>query len=376
MSGIKKTNWISNFRIIGRAKINDNSFKINEISDSGWQYNNMNLGVDCGEQYGIIYSNMMGGFGTDRNTVIYVHGKNDDGTDDFKNQFSVNWNDRLDDEVLDTIGDFCFIKVGLETTNEDKVFVQRFLSAYDAIAYIKEHLTNDTIINVQGNIKYNYYNDKVTMQREINSIFLSRAEPSNFKATFTQSILIDHDSVDLKNNIDMDRKRLYIDTKVLDYVKEIHGREIKSQYPLPFRFEYEFEDKETLKKVYDTIFKVKAGTYTQINFMGEFVNTGAVIQATLEDVPDDIKTLIQMGLYTEEEILTKYAINGAVERRYVLTKPIIKMEGEGDHKIPNLQIFKERYNESDFEFNDITLDAVIADSISDDDDMSWLDDLV
>jgi hypothetical protein len=376
MSGIKKTNWISNFRIIGRAKINDNSFKINEISDSGWQYNNMNLGVDCGEQYGIIYSNMMGGFGTDRNTVIYVHGKNDDGTDDFKNQFSVNWNDRLDDEILDTIGDFCFIKVGLETTNEDKIFVQRFLSAYDAIAYIKEHLTNDTIINVQGNIKYNYYNDKVTMQREINSIFLSRAEPSNFKATFTQSILIDHDSVDLKNNIDMDRKRLYIDTKVLDYVKEIHGREIKSQYPLPFRFEYEFEDKETLKKVYDTIFKVKAGTYTQINFMGEFVSTGAVIQATLEDVPDDIKTLIQMRLYTEEEILTKYAINGAVERRYVLTKPIIKMEGEGDHKIPNLQIFKERYNESDFEFNDITLDAVIADSISDDDDMSWLDDLV
>ena len=43
---IKKTNWVSNFNLVGRAKINDNTFKIQEVSESGWEYNNLNLGVD------------------------------------------------------------------------------------------------------------------------------------------------------------------------------------------------------------------------------------------------------------------------------------------------------------------------------------------
>lgn len=375
MNNIKKTNWISNFRIVGKARVNDNSFKIDEVSESGWQYNSMNLGVDCGEQYGTIYSSMMGGFGVGRNNVIYVHGKKDDGTDDFSNKFTVNWDDRLDDDVLDTVGDFCFIKVGLETTDEGKTFVQRFLSTYDAINYVKQHLTADTVINVQGNMKYSFYNDKVSMQREINSIFLSKAEPSNFKATFTQSVLLDQDSVDLKNNIDKDKMCLYLDTKVLDYVKELNGTEIKSQYPLPFRFEYGFDDAESLKKVCSTIFKVKAGTYKQINFEGMFVNSGATIQATMDDVTDDVKALIQMGLYTEDEILTRYATQGATERRYILTRPVVKVEGEDDAKRITPQIFDERYLESDFDFGNASFDAVLAESIGDD-DMSWLNDLV
>ena len=41
-------------------------------------------------------------------------------------------------------------------------------------------------------------------------------------------------------------------------------------------------------------------------------------------LPDDVKLLIDMGLYTEEEILTKYASQGNLERRYILTRPVVK----------------------------------------------------
>lgn len=380
---IKKTNWVSSFKLIGKAKINDNSFKIDEVSQSGWCYNNLNLGVDCGEKYGITYANMMGGYSQVKDNVIYVHGKKEDGTEDWENIFTINWDDRLDEEILDTLGDMCFIKVGLENTENGKLYTQKFLAAYDAINYIKEHLTNDTVINVQGNLKYNFYQGNVTMQRDIRSIFLSKAEPENFKASFAQSILIDNDSINLKEDVDTNRKCVSVHARVLDYVKELNGNTIKGQYPLPFTFEYEYESEEIFKKIYKLLFKVKKNI-RQINFEGDFINTGATVQATMDDVTDDVKALIAMGLYTEEEILTKYAAQGGIERRYVLTRPIVRIEGDAENKQTVPQIFDDRYTEEDLIINfssnsDSNSDSDMWDTSAilndDDDDDSWLNEL-
>ena len=380
---IKKTNWISSFKLVGRAKINDNSFKIDEVSQSGWCYNNLNLGVDCGEKYGVTYANLMGGYSQVKDNIIYVHGKKEDGTEDWENIFTINWDDRLDEEILDTLGDMCFIKVGLENTENGKLYTQKFLAAYDAINYIKEHLTNDTVINVQGNLKYNFYQGNVTMQRDIKSIFLSKAEPENFRASFAQSILIDNDSINLKEDVDANRKCVSIHARVLDYVKELNGNTIKGQYPLPFTFEYEYESEEIFKKVYKLLFKVKKNI-RQINFEGDFINTGATVQATMDDVTDDVKALIAMGLYTEEEILTKYAAQGGIERRYVLTRPIVRIEGDAENKQTVPQIFDDRYTEEDLIINfssnsDSNSDSDMWDTSAilndDDDDDSWLNEL-
>ena len=380
---IKKTNWISSFKLVGRAKINDNSFKIDEVSQSGWCYNNLNLGVDCGEKYGVTYANLMGGYSQVKDNIIYVHGKKEDGTEDWENIFTINWDDRLDEEILDTLGDMCFIKVGLENTENGKLYTQKFLAAYDAINYIKEHLTNDTVINVQGNLKYNFYQGNVTMQRDIRSIFLSKAEPENFKASFAQSILIDNDSINLKEDVDTNRKCVSVHARVLDYVKELNGNTIKGQYPLPFTFEYEYESEEIFKKVYKLLFKVKKNV-RQINFEGDFINTGATVQATMDDVTDDVKALIAMGLYTEEEILTKYAAQGGIERRYVLTRPIVRIEGDAENKQTVPQIFDDRYTEEDLIINfssnsDSNSDSDMWDTSAilndDDDDDSWLNEL-
>ena len=380
---IKKTNWISSFKLVGRAKINDNSFKIDEVSQSGWCYNNLNLGVDCGEKYGVTYANLMGGYSQVKDNIIYVHGKKEDGTEDWENIFTINWDDRLDEEILDTLGDMCFIKVGLENTENGKLYTQKFLAAYDAINYIKEHLTNDTVINVQGNLKYNFYQGNVTMQRDIKSIFLSKAEPENFKASFAQSILIDNDSINLKEDVDTNRKCVSIHARVLDYIKELNGNTVKGQYPLPFTFEYEYESEEIFKKVYKLLFKVKKNI-RQINFEGDFINTGAIVQATMDDVTDDVKALIAMGLYTEEEILTKYAAQGGIERRYVLTRPIVRIEGDAENKQTVPQIFDDRYTEEDLIINfssnsDSNSDSDMWDTSAilndDDDDDSWLNEL-
>ena len=392
---IKKSDWVSNFTLIGKPKISDDyTFKIDEKStNSNWVYNSLNLGVDCGERYGVVYAEMMGGYSEENENRLFVHGKKDDGSDDFDKQITVDWDDRFNDEVLEEIGDLSFITVGLEKTSEGKTFYKKFLSAYDAIAYIRDHLTEDMVVNVKGNLKYSTYNDNVQVRKNINSIVLSKVDDSaNYKATFTQTILIDKDSASLKN-IDKDKGVMYVDAKVLDFLKEYNGvklvnakgEEKGGQYPYDKQFEFamDFSNEAACKKIMDKLFKVKKGI-TQITFEGEFIEGGAVVTVTLDDLPDDIKDLVIAGVYTEEEACAKCTANGSRERRMVLKKPQIKLVG--DDKVPVIQRFEERYTEEDLVLDYLydnkksnTKDSKppfdVDDDSDDDDSMSWLNNL-
>ena len=373
---ILKKDWVSSFNLIGVPKINDYSFKIDEKSEkSNWIYNAMNLGIDCGDAHGLIFVELMGGYSAENENRIFAHGKKDDNTDDFDKQIIVDWNDRFNDSILEEIGDMSFINIGLEKTDKDKTFYKKFLSAYDAIAYVKEHLSEDMVVNVKGNLKYSVYNDVVQVRKNVTSIALSKVDdPSKYRATFTQSILLDKDSASLKN-IDKDKSVMYIDARILDYVKEVNGVEVKGQYPYRKQFEFalNLENEKQCKAVYEKLLKVKKGI-TQITMEGNFIEGGAVVTATLDDLPDDIRDLVEMGVYSEEEACAKCTANGSRERRMVFTKPMIKLVGE--EKNPVVQKFEERFTE-----DDLVLDCMMKTNVTEDDEveeesaddsMSWL----
>lgn len=371
---IVKSDYLSNFTIVGEARVNDFTYKIDEKSSkSDWTYNALNLGVDCGEKYGTIYAELSGGYSAGKENVIFCHGKKEDGTDDFETQIQVVWEDRENDEILEKIGDMCFITVGLQKTDKDKTFYKKFLSAYDAIAYVKEHLKDGMVVNVKGNLKYSTYNDKTQVRKTITSIALSKAEKENYSARFTQTILLDKDSADLKE-VDKDKSVLYVNARVLDYVKEVNGVEVKGQFPFNKQFEYELDltNGEQCKKVYEKLFKVKKDV-TQLTFEGDFIEGGAVVQTTWEDVPDDIKEFVEIGIFTKEDAIAKCSANGSKERRMILRKPYIKLVG--DDKTPVVQKFEEKYKESD-----LYLDYVYenkeeeneSESSSADDGLDWL----
>lgn len=377
-SGIKKTDWVSSFTLVGAAKVNDYTFTIDKQSErSSWVYNSMSLNVDCGEKHGSIRAEMMGGYSPDRENIIYAHGKDDDGNDDFSKQMTIAWEDRFDDTILDEVGKLSFIVVGLEKTTAGKTYYKNFLSEYDAIAYAQEHLEDGMVVNVKGRLQYSMYNDTVQVRKTIQSIVLSSAdEPSKYYARFTQSVLLDKDSASLKD-VDKDKGVMYVNARVLDYVKELNGTEIKGQYPFTEQFEFpmDFTKPELCKKVYDKLFKVKKNV-RQVTFDGIFVEGGATITATMDDVPDDVKELIDMGLYSEEEALVKCSASGSRERRMILQKPVIKLVG--DDKTPVVQIFDDKYEEDELVIDtgsdeDVPFDT--DEKSSDDSDMSWLDSL-
>ena len=377
---ITRENWVSSFTLIGKAKINDYTFKINEKSEkSAWIYNSLNLGVDCGEKHGVVYSEMMGGYSDNGNSIIYAHGKKDDGSDDFEQQITVDWEDRNNESVLKTIGDLCFITIGLEKTNEGKTFYKKFLSAYDAIQYIKEHLEEGMVVNVKGSIKYSSYNGKTQTKKNITSIALSKVDSENkYVAKFSQSVLIDKDSASLKE-IDKTTGVMPVTGKVLDYVKELDGIEIKGQYPFTKQFDYEFPDLnngEQCKRIFTKLFKVKKG-YKQVNFEGDFLEGGAVVVPSFDDLPDEIKELIEDGIYTKDDALAACATSGNRTQKMILRKRSIRVVGE--EKTPVLQVFEERYSEDDltFEFDkddDVSNEGTVTES-TDVDGMDWLNNL-
>lgn len=379
---ITKKDWVANFTLIGKPVINDYTFKIDEKSEkSNWVYNTLNLGIDCSEKHGVVYAEMMGGYGEDRENVIYAHGKNEDGSDNFDEQIIVAWEDRDNESVLEKIGEMSFINVGLETTDKGNTFYKKFLSEYDAIAYIKEHITPDMVVNVRGNLKYSEYNDMTQVRKNITSIALSKADdPSKYAARFTQSVLIDKDSASLKD-IDKEKSVMYVNAVVLDYLKEKNGVEIRGQYPYKKRFEFPLDltNQALCKTITDKLFKVKQGFYNQITFEGEFVEGGAVVTATLDDVPDEIKELIGV-VFTEEEALARCSSSGSRERRMLLKKPYVKLVGE--EKTPVLQKFEERFTEEDliFDFGEdddipFDVDNNTTTTSSDAGDLDWLSQL-
>lgn len=371
---ITKKDWVSNFTLVGVPKVNDYTYKIDEKSEkSSWIYNNMNLGIDCGEKYGTVYAEMMGGYSENGQNMIYAHGKNDDGSDNFESQIQVDWDDRFDESVLSEIGDLSFITVGLEKTDKGKTFYKKFLSAYDAIAYIKEHLEENMVVNVKGNLKYSMYQDKVQVRKNINSIVLSKVDDaSKYSAKFTQTILIDKSSASLKN-IDKGKGVIYVDARVLDYLKEYNGIEVKGQFPYnkQFEFEMDFSNEAQCKKIMEKVFKVKKDI-TQITFEGDLIEGGAVVTATWDDVPEEIKELVECGLYSEEEALARCSSNGNREQRMVLRKPMVRLVGED--KMPTLQRFEERYTEEDLVLDYLSEESVSENNYDDDDDSNESDD--
>ena len=377
---IKRTNWVNKFELVGRPKINDYTFKMNGKSEkSSWTYNSMSLYIDCGEKHGDVLCEMIGGYNADGNSFIYAHGKDENGRDDFNDnaRMTIPWEDRLNPDVLDDVGKLCFITVGIEKDIQGKTFYKEFLSEYDAIAYIKEYLTEDMVLRIKGDLNYSLYNDRVTVKKRIKSIVLSSiTDESSFSATFTQSILLDKDSVNMRD-LDKSTGVVPIYGRVLDYVKEVNGVEIKTFYPMPVVFHYKFttEDEQLRNVIYNKLFKVKKGI-TQINFFGELIENGTVT-VSFDDLPEEIKELVTLGVYPKEVALAKCTENRTKDKKMYILRPDITQEGEEGNKASKVVMIEDAYDEEDliFTMEDVMSDEEVdnlVDSAITDDSMEWL----
>ena len=177
---------------------------------------------------------------------------------------------------------------------------------------------------------------------------------------------------------------------ILEKFKEYRGIDLTDDLnrggklvPLKLNFEYELdpEDVERTNKKIELLFKVKKG-YTMVTYEGVFVEGGALITTTYDDLDDDIKKFVDTGVFSLEEALDRCTENKGKVKRMIIKKPIIKMIGEEGSKVAQLQKFENKYSDED-----LILDYLIkndeeneeelpfAENEEDINDDSWLDKL-
>lgn len=355
---LDKKGWIQSFTLVGKAALGKFTFNIDAHSEkSDYIYSRMLLNVDCGEKYGLVQSQLMGGYSISNPYPLYVHGKKTDEktgreVDDFDNIYTIDWEDRLDESILEDVGNLCFIRIGIERDKEGKVVEKRFLTDYDAINYLSDTLKDGTEIKVKGQLKYSIYNDAIQVTKQINSIFLKTDKDTPI-AMFTQTMLLNKDSV---GKLDKDKMVYPIVGMILEKFKEYNGNDltdggsVKGGKFVPLRkvFDYEVDpdNKEKADLVISKVFKVKKNI-TMLTCEGIFVEGGATVQATEADIPADIKELIDLGAYSMEEALAKCSENKGKERRMILKRPFLRMVGEEGNKTLQIQKFEDKYSDED-----------------------------
>jgi hypothetical protein len=244
------------------------------------------------------------------------------------------------------------------------------------------------IVNVKGNIGYSEYEDNVSVKKEITSIVLSKVEDENdFKATFTQTILLDSDSIGKK---DTEKNTITLNAYVVDYVgkPKIDGKKVEIKknvtYPKTFEVAINEDNAEVTEKMLQRYFKVKKKNIINVlTVVGNLIEGAAIVNITEDDIPDDIKELIEMGLYSEEEAKAKCAVGGNNrERRMVIVKPDITYVGQDDDRKPTVAFEEGKYTDTDLYFYEQALNdaGVETDdtetSSSDSDEVSEEDDLL
>lgn len=358
------------FNLIGRVKVTDKTFNLDNSYDSGWTDNSMYVGVDCGNG-NTVYAEMRSGFFPDKDNVIRAYSKDEKDDAGKSKSVEIAWEDRLDESLYDSISDSSFLTVGVEKDVKDKTVYKKFLTAYDAVEYLNEHLEDGMIVNVKGTIGYNEYEGNVSTKKEITSIVLSKIDDeADFKATFSQTILVDSKSIGKKND---DKGTMELAAYVVDYVgkPKIDGEkiEVKKNVTYPKIFEVAInENPEITAKMLQRFFKPKKGKITEITVTGNLVEGGSTVNITEDDIPDDIKELIEMGLYSEEEAEKKIAVgNGNRERRMIIVKPDITYVGTGDDRKPTVAFEDGKYDEDDLYFYEQALLDAGAEPSSDDD---------
>ena len=359
------------FNLIGRVKVTDKTFNLDNSYDSGWTDNSMYVGVDCGNG-NTVYAEMRSGFFPDKDNVIRAYSKDEKDDAGKSKSVEIAWEDRLDESLYDSISDSSFLTVGVEKDVKDKTVYKKFLTAYDAVEYLNEHLEDGMIVNVKGTIGYSEYEGNVSTKKEITSIVLSKIDDeADFKATFSQTILVDSKSIGKKND---DKGTMELAAYVVDYVgkPKIDGEKIEVKknvtYPKTFEVAINDENPEITAKMLQRFFKPKKGKITEITVTGNLVEGGSTVNITEDDIPDDIKELIEMGLYSEEEAEKKIAVgNGNRERRMIIVKPDITYVGTGDDRKPTVAFEDGKYDEDELYFYEQALLDAGAEPSSDND---------
>ena len=338
---------IRNFNVTGKLRLNSNTFNIDKQKDgSNYVYSNANLSLDCGN--GNVFCNLVGGHFKTGDNVIYALGtKIEDGKvkTDYKKSLRIPFDKRFDEDTLKTVANDSFTFVSIEKDADGKLISKKFLAKEDAVKYLQSTLEDGMVLNVLGDISFRVGEDgKTLFALNIRRIYLNEKTNPTLHANFTMAVVTDKDCYDTAQSID-ENGFVNIDCYVAEYMKSYKGVE-KSVVPLPFSFAMDTKANTNWKSVITNFFRPQNKYLAETTIEGYIASIGNTQEVSMDDIPEDVKQLVELGLISKDELATIGTNNNSLVQKLVFTRPNVIIK-DGTMMIMSN---KEKYDETIFDF--------------------------
>jgi hypothetical protein len=355
MADLKKAK--SMVTVTGKVKITDRTFGGEQTSErTGYKYVRVNLGIETAEG-NVIFGEMMGGY-SPSNPVIYSMNKEDN------SPIQVNFADRLNEAIVESTADFKLHKVGLERKEGGDLVIKKFLSPMDVHDYLQENLKDGMEVTVKGSFTFSEYKDETQRKFQIQNIFLPYQQkekdengketgnllPVEYRANFVQTVLLNEDSFKKITKADAEAGEVVIPAQAVDYVGKKDGKEIKKNLPfaVPITVKINKDNPEMTEKILKALFDVKKGKVRELTIEGTILEGYEQQEVSSKDIElsDEIKELIAMGLYSEEEAKKKMTVRGNKVSKLIFTRPFLQKDKDDATKL-KIDMNDDKYTPND-----------------------------
>lgn len=341
------------FSFVGKLGLGKETEKFKPIKTSksakGWLGTRVNFSLFNNTGYHNL--ELFEGYMENGSTIVYCLGK-DKGADNKLPKMQVKWADRLNQDIIDKVAGFN--KFVLEIGDVK----QEFLAGADFVAKVIEILKDekykDQKFHVEGSVVYNEWDGKIYRK------FMPKTIKTVTAETPDESV-VNLDMFYTNGALDEDTIGKYV---VNGFIRQYDGT-TKSEISFPQSVVIDTTKAVTEKqqKAFDLIksrFVVTDDTFMKMGVKTVAVNGREKVNITLEDLTDEEKELIDLGLATFDEIANEY---GGTTNGDKISE--LKVVGFGYGYNRGAQ--KTDFTLEDFMSSDVT-DEIMDSVVEDDDD--------
>lgn len=240
-------------------------------------------------------------------------------------KMDVDWDDRFDEDIIEKVANYRKYIVDLGDEHGGR---QEFITAYDMIEHLREHLPNyDGRVVVTGQFTRDWYAKKKTYfsKFRIQNVFAAPEERKN-RLLLTMDLFYNKSSLD---DSDFDEnKKMTLDCYIEQYINKDEG---KKYVPIQVVFsgaKYDLEN-EKHKKLFDYKMKyIKVKNKNMVHIPWEIVLLRGAEEAEFDEsmLTDSQREQVELGIKSVDDFRPKGNIYGDRIDEFRLFEP--KLEGD------------------------------------------------
>lgn len=240
-------------------------------------------------------------------------------------KMDVDWDDRFDEDIIEKVANYRKYIVDLGDEHGGR---QEFITAYDMIEHLREHLPNyDGRVVVTGQFTRDWYAKKKTYfsKFRIQNVFAAPEERKN-RLLLTMDLFYNKNSLD---DSDFDEnKKMTLDCYIEQYINKDEGRKYVPIQVVFSGAKYDLEN-EKHKKLFDYKMKyIKVKNKNMVHIPWEIVLLRGAEEAEFDEsmMTDSQREQVELGIKSVDDFRPKGNIYGDRIDEFRLFEP--KLEGD------------------------------------------------